>query len=167
MTKIKAQYIGLITGGLMVAASFLFFHLMKKPVESNYQLVIYTILTAGIIWSLLSHFKKAAGKQTFKDFFGTGFKTFIVCTLLMALYTFVFFKYLNTSFRDEKIAENSQLLLKEGNHTPQEIEENAKKLAQIFMPLMISRAVFSYLIIGAIVTAIGSGFLSQKSKENV
>lgn len=166
MTKIKGQYIGLLTGLLMIAGSLLSFYVLKLPIESNFQLVIYSIFTGGIIWSLFNHFKSSVTNISFKDYFSVGFKTFVISTLLMALFTFIFFSF-NTAFRDEKIAANSKLLLEEGNHLPKEIEENAKQLKKIFMLLMISSAVFRYLIVGAIVTAIGAGFLSQKSKEAI
>jgi len=164
MIKIEAQYIGLLTGLLMVAGSLLSFYVLKVPIESNFQLLIYSIFTAGIIWSLFNYFKSSTVNIAFKDYFSVGFKTFVISTLLMALFTFVFFSY-NTAFRDEKIAANSKLLLEEGNHLPQEIEENAKQLKKIFMLMMISSAMFRYLIIGAIATAAGAAFFSQKSKE--
>jgi hypothetical protein len=54
------------------------------------------------------------------------------------------------------------LLLQEGNHTAAEIESNANQLKQIFMPVMVGIATFKYIILGALVTAVGSGFLSRK-----
>ena len=70
----------------------------------------------------------------------------------------------NTAYRDAGIDENNKMLLQQGNHTPAEIESNAKQLKQIFMPVMLGIATFKYLILGALVTAIGSGFLSQKQQ---
>ena len=81
----------------------------------------------------------------------------------MVLYTFIFFKF-NTAYRDAGIAENNAMLLKEGNHTPAEIESNANQLKQIFMPVMVGITTFKYLILGALVTAIASGFLSRKKQ---
>jgi hypothetical protein len=79
----------------------------------------------------------------------------------MAVFTYIFFSF-NTAFRDDKIAENSRLLVLEGNHLPKEIEENTRQLKKLFMPIMISSAMFRYLIIGAIVTAITGGYLSTR-----
>lgn len=157
---------GLITGFLMILALLLSFYILKNPIESNFQLIVYGIYTAGIGWSLYDHYKLPGSSKGFKDFFSAGFKTFVIVVLLMSLYTFVFFSY-NTGFRDDKIAENSKMLVIQGNHLPNEIEENAKKLKDMFMPLMISSAVFRYLIIGAMITAIAGGFLSNKAKTAV
>lgn len=154
---------GIITGVLMILALLLSFYVLKNPVDSYFQLIVYGLFTAGIAWSLFDHLKVPNGAKRFKDFFSVGFKTFVIVVLLMALYTFVFFTF-NTGFRDDKIAENSKMLVQQGNHLPNEIGENAKKLKEMFMPLMISSAVFRYLIIGAMITAIGSGFLSSRVK---
>ena len=163
MKPITPTQIGLISGAMMVLASGFSLFVLKNPVESYFQFVVYSIFCLGIIWSLLVYSKSAAENKTFKDFFSVGFKTFIVITLLMAGFTFIYFTY-HTEFRDAKIAENSKLLLSQGDHLPKEIEENAQQLKKMFMPLMVSSAVFRYLILGALITAIGACFLSQKNK---
>ena len=166
MKTIKVQYIGLITAALMIAASLISFYVLHLPVESNFQLLVYLIFVTGIIWSLLSLFKSDNEAKSFKDYFSAGFKTFVIVAFLMAIFTYIFFT-INIHFRDDKIIENNKLILAEGNHLPREIEENAKQLKKLFMPIMISSAMFRYLIIGALVSVIGAGFLSTKNKETV
>ena len=152
---------GLITGLLMVVLALFFFYVLKMPVNQKEQYVLFTVYIAGIAWSLYSYKQTAAEDKKFKSYFSTGFKTFIVVTFLMVLYTFIFFKF-NTAYREAGIAENNAMLLQQGNHTPAEIESNANQLRQIFMPVMIGITTFKYLILGALVTAIASGFLSRK-----
>jgi hypothetical protein len=151
---------GLVTGIVMIGLALFFYYVLKLPVNEKDQYALFTVYIAGIAWSLFSY-KQTEGEKNFKSYFSTGFKTFIVVTLLMVLYTFIFFKF-NTAYRDAGIAQNNALLLKEGNHTEAEIESNAKQLKQIFMPVMVGITTFKYLILGALVTAIGSGFLSRK-----
>ena len=151
---------GLITGALMIIASLFSSEILKNPVESYFQFIIYFLFTGGIVWSLISHSKKNDNTLSFKDYFSIGFKTFIVVTMLMAGFAYIYFSY-HTEFRDTKIAENSQLLLKQGDHLQKEIEENANQLKKMFLPLMISSAVFRYLILGALITAITGGYLSK------
>ncbi|MEO7487744.1 MAG: DUF4199 domain-containing protein, partial [Ferruginibacter sp.] len=154
---------GLLTGVLMIVASLFSLYVLKNPVESQFQFLVYCIFCFGLSWSMVSYFRKDTDKKSFGNFFNVGFQTFVVVTLLMALFAYIYFS-LNPAFRDNKIAENSKLLLQQGNHLPKEIEENAVQLKKMFMPLMISAAVFRYLIIGALVTLIAAGFLSNKSK---
>lgn len=151
---------GLITGALMIIASLFSSEILKNPVESYFQFIIYSLFTGGILWSLIAHYKKNGNTISFKDYFSIGFKTFIVVTLLMAGFAYIYFGY-HTEFRDSKIAENSQLLVKQGDHLQKEIEENANQLKKMFLPLMISSAVFRYLILGALITAITGGYLSK------
>jgi len=153
---------GLVTGLVMVALSLFFYYVLKMPVNQKEQYALFSVYIAGIIWSLYE-FRQTAADKNFKSFFSTGFKTFIVATLLMVLYTFIFFKF-NTDYREAGIAENNALLLQQGNHTPAEIETNANQLRQIFMPVMIGITTFKYLILGALVTAIASAFFSRKQQ---
>lgn len=153
---------GLLTGALMIVASVFSLYVLKNPVESYFQFVVYTIFCAGIVWSLISYSGSATDKKSFANYFSTGFKTFIVISLLMAVFTYIYFSF-HLEFRDNKIAENSRMLALEGNHLPKEIEENAAQLKKMFMPLMISAAIFRYLILGALITVIAAGFLSKKN----
>lgn len=162
LKDLNATKKGLITGMVMIGLALFFFYVLKMPINQKEQYVIFTVYIAGIAWSLLSHKQISAENKNFKSYFSTGFKTFIVVTLLMVLYTFIFFKF-NTAYRDAGIAENNELLMKEGNHTAAEIERNANQLKQIFMPVMVGIATFKYLILGALVTLIGSGYLSRKN----
>ncbi len=152
---------GLITGLVMIALALVFYYVFKMPLNQKDQYALFTVYIAGIAWSLFSFKQTSAADKNFKSYFATGFKTFIVITLLLVLYTAVFFMF-NTAYRDAGIAENNKMLLLQGDHTPEEIESNAKQLKQIFMPVMLGITTFKYLFLGALVTAIGSGFLSRK-----
>ncbi len=153
---------GLVTGILMIALSLLFFYGLKLAPNGKEQFAILSVYVIGIAWSLISYKQSSTDiPRTFKEYFSIGFKTFIVVTLLMVIYTIIFYKC-NLQIREDGIAENNKLLMLEGNHTPAEIEKNADKLRSIFIPLMTGIATFKYLIIGALVTVIGAGFLSQK-----
>lgn len=153
---------GIITGALMVIVSLFSLYVLKNPFESYFQFIVYSVFCAGIVWSLLAYSKTAGDKNSFKDYFSIGFKTFVIVCLVMAVFTYIYFS-LHTGFRDDKIAENNRLLILQGDHLPKEIEENTKQLKKMFMPLMISSAVFRYLLLGALITVIAAGFLSRKN----
>jgi hypothetical protein len=82
----------------------------------------------------------------------------------MVIYCIVFY-LLNTGIRDEWIANNNQMLLKEGNHMPAEIAENAKQMKSIFLPMMVGINLFKYLILGVLVTVVATGFLISQKKN--
>jgi hypothetical protein len=162
MNKLTPLQIGLFTGILMIAASLLSFYILKLPIESNFQFVIYAFFTAGVVASTTLFYKKQQSNSSFKDIFGAGFKTFVIIAFLMAVFAFIFFS-INTEFRDAKIAENNKLILAEGNHLAPEIEQNTQQLKKLFLPIMVSSAMFRYLILGAIISAVSAGFYSKKS----
>ncbi|HAO46741.1 MAG TPA: DUF4199 domain-containing protein [Ferruginibacter sp.] len=163
MLPLNASKRGLITGMLMIAIILLFYYGLKYPLNGNEQYLIYSVYVAGIVWSLWAYMRSQEGTPTFKEYFSTGFRTFIVVTLLMVLFTFIFFSF-DTAYRESGIAANNKLLLAEGNHTPAEIESNAQQLRKIFMPMMLGITTFKYLILGALITAVGAGFLSQRKQ---
>ena len=163
LQKLNATRKGLLTGLLMAGLVLFFYYGLKYPLNGKEQYVIYSIYLAGIIWSLFAFMQAKGENKPFKEYFSTGFKTFIVATLLMVVFTFIFFSF-DTSYRESGIAENNKLLLQEGNHTPAEIESNAQQLRKIFMPMMLGITTFKYLVLGALVTAVGAGFLSQRKQ---
>ncbi len=164
MRQLTPSQKGLATGLLMILASLFSLYILKDPVESYFQYVLYVLFCAGILWAMLSCYVLATDKRTFSNFFSIGFKTFVVVSLLMAVFTFIYFSF-HLEFRDNKIAENSRLLKLQGNHLPNEIASQEVQFRKIFMPMMVSITIFRYLIIGALVSVIAAGFLSKKKES--
>jgi glycerol uptake facilitator-like aquaporin len=160
MKNISAKYIGLITGALMVLVSLVMFYQFHYPDTGTVKYVCYSIYTFGIIVSLLN-FKKDNGEKDFKDYFSEGFKTFVVVCLIMALFTWVFYK-MNPQIFDKIIAEINKINAQDPNKTTQEVIENGEKIRSIRIPMTVAINTIMYMVIGALVTLIGAGFLSQK-----
>ncbi len=163
MGKITASKKGLVTGALMLVLSILFFFILKKPIASEYQFAIWSIYTIGIIWSVFSFSKSATPQTKFKEYFSVGFKTFIVATFIMILFTWVYY-LTHPEIANQFIIENNAALLKEKNHTFNEIEENAKQFKRMFIPMNLMIRTLMYLILGALISAISAGFLQGKVK---
>lgn len=160
MTNLKPLHIGLITAMVMMALSLLFFYTLRLPVNGSNQFAIMSVYAIGIIITLLAY-KMQYADATFKPLFQQGFKMFIIVTLVMVIYTFVFYK-LNPQILEEKIAESNKMIAAAGDHTLKEIEDNANKVRSIFMPMMLSITIFKNIILGALVTVITSALLSKK-----
>ena len=82
---------GLLTGLIMIGLSLLFYY-TKQPFDSPLQYLIYVIYAAGIVWTIYEFSKTEENLNKFGAFFLQGFKCFIVITLLMVVFTFVFNK---------------------------------------------------------------------------
>jgi glycerol uptake facilitator-like aquaporin len=160
MKNISAKYIGLITGGLMVLVSLLMFYQFHYPDTGTVKYVSYSIYTFGIIVSLLN-FKNNNGDKDFKDFFSEGFKTFVVVALIMAIFTFVFYK-INPQIFEKTIEEINKINSLDTSKTPAEVIENGNKIRSIKLPMTVAMNTIIYMILGALISLIGAGFLSQK-----
>jgi multisubunit Na+/H+ antiporter MnhB subunit len=160
MKNISAKYIGLITGGIMVLVSLLMFYQFHLPDTGTVKYVCYSIYTIGIIISLLN-FKNNTVNKDFKDYFSEGFKTFVVVCLIMALFTWIFYK-MNPQIFDKIIEEINKINAQDPNKTTQEVIENGEKIRSIRIPMTVAINTIMYMVIGALVTLIGAGFLSQK-----
>lgn len=158
--KLTATIKGLITGVLMILVSLFLFYGLKKAHNDQSQMAVIMIYIVGIVWSLLSFRKRYTGEQTFKAYFTEGFRTFIVATLVMVIYTAVFFK-LNPQILEAVIKENEAMVNAIGDKTPAEIAENSAKLRSIFMPMTISMTTVTYLLFGAVTSVIGGLFLRK------
>ena len=165
MPTLNATKIGIITGVCLILLQLFFFIVIKLPVESPAKYFIYFVYAAGITWSLL-HFNKSfqVSSTGIKVFFSTGFKTFIVATLFVVVYTFIFYK-LHPEISQAIINSNSQLLKLQGNHTPKEISDNAAQLNHIFIPMIVSITTLLYLFFGAIFTLLISVIILQTKKK--
>jgi phosphatidylserine synthase len=160
MKHISAKYIGLITGGLMVLVSLLMFYQFHLPDTGTVKYVCYSIYTIGIIVALFN-FKTNNDDKEFKDYFSEGFKTFVVVCLIMALFTWIFYK-MNPQIFDNIINDINKINAQDPNKTPQEVIENGEKIRSIRIPMTVAINTILYMIMGAFVTLVGAGLLSQK-----
>jgi Ca2+/Na+ antiporter len=155
-------YKGLIIAITLVIASMIAFYPMHLPENGNSQYVILSLFTIGLVWVLLDKKKHSKEMQlSLKDYFSEGFKAFIVIALLMAVYTFIFYK-MNPQILEKGIAENNELIRSQGNKTQAEIQENAIKLRSIFIPMMLMLNTIKFLFLGCLISLTMGGLLSQK-----
>ena len=163
MKHLSATYKGMITAVIMIVASLIFFYIFDFPVNGKSQYAILLIFIAGVMWSLLSYRMTRGTVQDLKSYFSEGFKTFIVVTLFMAAYTFIFFK-LNPQIMENGIQENNALLLKDGNKTLAEIEANADQMRRMFIPMMLAINTMKYLLLGSLISLLAGGFLMRQKR---
>lgn len=164
MKNITATYKGVITGAAMILACVVSYFTLHIPFNSKEQFIVFGIYTAGIIWCLLAFNRNHKDEKKLKIYFQEGFKTFVVVTLMMVIYCIIFYKF-ETGIRDAWIANNNVELLKQGNKMPAEIEENARQMKTMFLPMMVGIFLFKYLILGVLITVVTGGFLISQKKN--
>ncbi|MBZ4187513.1 DUF4199 family protein [Niabella beijingensis] len=159
--KINATRKGLITGVGMVLLGLLL--LWKQvPTNSALQYLVFLIYGAGIVWAV---YPAKNGSSVFSALFSNGFRCFVVVTLIMAIYTFVFFQSNGAMIEREIQASKLERLKTAKDRTPREIEEEAKNTRKYYVPIMVSQTIFQYLLIGVVVTTVVAGALSLSKKN--
>ena len=156
---------GLITAAAMVAVPLIVYY-AGTPADSPVQFLVYIFYGAGLVWTLLAYRNTDAFTGKFSESFSQGFKCFVVITLVMVLFTFLFSK-MHPEFAEQSVAyykEEQLKLLKKGDILPGTMEENVSRYKKGYPTALIYGAIISYLIIGAGVTAILSVLLNKKNR---
>jgi len=83
--------------------------------------------------------------------------------LLMVMFTLVFL-LLHPEMKEQMIAIMRADMVKMKDITPLDVENKLETAKKAFVPSLVIGAVFGYLAIGALVTAITAGFLSFQKK---
>jgi hypothetical protein len=147
------------TALLMMVISWLgFLNYISNPTTT--QLSVYAFYSLST-WYLLFFNRKES--QAFKDFFQIGFRHFILVTLLMALFSYLFIQ-LHPNLVEDSAIQLRKTLQNTNNRTPTEIKRDVKLFIEGYPTAMVSRTIFGYLVVGSMVTAISSFLLTLQKK---
>jgi energy-coupling factor transporter transmembrane protein EcfT len=154
MNRLTPAVKGVITALLMIGATLLYdrYHLQADP---RFQYLIYVIYLIGVVWTILPF------QGSFGELFSTGFRNFVVVTIIMVIFTFVFVKMHPELANQERITTIAYYQEK-GDKTPQEIEEIGEKAKKQYNLAVVSLSIFRYLIIGAVFSLGTAAVLSRR-----
>lgn len=147
---------GLITGAVMIGLSL---------ASDKLQYVIYCLYVAGIIWTLLDYKRVAEKTPGFKDFFAQGFKMFIVVTLMMVVFFWVYLVLVHPELKDQWAANMRVEMSTMKDLVQSDIDARIEHGKKMFVPGYIMGVILAYLSIGALISVIGAGFLSQVKND--
>jgi hypothetical protein len=161
MQNISAKYWGLITATVMIASFLICFYILKLPETGTTQYILFSLYTAGILIALYNFSTKINEEEKgFKNYFSEGFKCFVIVVFFMSIFTYVFYK-INPQIIASKLEEINKINSKDPNKTAAEVLANGEKLKSISTVMNVAIYTVMYLILGALITLIGSGFFSQ------
>lgn len=138
----------------MIVASLLYAK-WHTQIDPRFQYLVYLIYLGGIAWTLID------SDGNFGQLFSLGFRHFILVTIMMVSFTYLFIQYHPELAEQEKAATISYYQDK-GDKTPLEIEEIARKAKKQYALAMVSISIFRYLIIGAAFSAGTAAIISRK-----
>lgn len=146
----------------MMATSLITFYTL--PPNSPLHYLVFAVYALGIIWTLVAFSKSPENTGRFGTFFNTGFRCFIVATLLMVIYTFTFNKLHPEFVEESTIAYKKELIATatEKSMMPDDIEEAVARYKKGYTMALVYGSIFGYLIIGVAVTAVASITLTRR-----
>ncbi len=151
---------GLITAALMIALSLLI-DAKKETISPRIQYFVYLLYAAGIAWTLLSFRRSALFSGKFSELFNQGFRCFIVITLCMVGFTFVFVRS-HPEYAEQEAKSTKEYYEAKGDKLAPEIEDLSQKAKKQYAITVISISIFRYLIIGAILAAALSALMIRR-----
>ena len=163
MKNLSAAYKGLITGFLIILLSGIVYYSVGN-FDNPIALAAYAIYALGILWTLYGFYKSTEENKSLGQFFGQGFRCFIVVTLLMVCANWLFLK-LNASFRNEMIAYQRELLIQNKDYTPVDVETQVANFTKMIIPSYTMSVILSYLGVGTLITLFGSVFFTIIKKN--
>lgn len=159
--KLTPAIKGGITGALMIIVSVLVFN-AGLPSGSPIHYLVFAIFGGGIIWALIAYKNSAAFTGKFGDLFNQGFRTFIIATLMIVIYTGVLVKTHPELSELEKKG-TIEYYRKQGNKTEKEIEIEGERAKKNYFTSVIALTIPGFLVVGALTTALLSLTLTKRT----
>lgn len=152
--------IGGIAGIIMILISLGIYY-RRGQFENEAQYITYAFYMGAVIFGQYRLFGSGERQLTFRHFFSEGFRVFIIITLLMVAFTWIFL-YLNPELRDQMALQLREDLIRAGNRTPSQIEAEVADAKKKYTTFFTSVAIFGYLMIGVLGSLIGSLFFTAR-----
>lgn len=143
----------------------LLLYFTNQPDSSPLQFGHYCLYAGGITWTLISFSRSPGYVHKFGALFNQGFRCFVVVTLVMVIFTGVYFK-MHPEFATQSAASYREYLVKEDkNKTPAEVDAAVAEHKDRFNTVYVSASVMGYLITGAIFTVAGAALLLMRRRN--
>jgi vacuolar-type H+-ATPase subunit I/STV1 len=163
MKKLTPLVKGLITAPIMLGLTLFIFY-SKQTDNSLLNYLIIVVFAAGIVWTLYDYRRSVNPDAKFGELFGQGFRCFIVVTLIMVTFTGIF-SAAHPEFAEKDAESYREYLKKEDkDKTPDEQEKMVENYKKHYTTQLVSTAIFGYLVIGSLITAVGSVILLLRKK---
>lgn len=147
--KQNSAFMSSLTSGFILAIVLIAFSLLMYFLdvdrESKIMWLSYLILAAGLYWSVISYRKKIPGEfLTYGQAFVSGFLTGLFASAIMAIFTYVYIQYIDTTLIDKILAKAEETIINRQPDISDEDLDTALSMTRRFTsPVMMS--VFSFI----------------------
>lgn len=156
---------GLILSVAMIVFILLIF-LTVEDKQSPLNYLSYLILLAGILMAQINYRNKYLGGYIeYGKAFVVGMLTALFASIIVGIFTFVFFKYIDPGAMEEIMAMSEQQMMDRGM-SDLEIEQGMDMAKRFNTPGMYTTfAVLSNFIIGVVISLITAIFVKRENKD--
>ncbi len=114
------------------------------------------ILVIVIIWACIHYAKQMNGDVTYGNVFAHGFKVTAGIAAIMAVYSFVSFKFIHPEIIDKTIEIARTEMEKNPQLNSEQIDTGINMTRKFFVPFAIAGALFGTVLVGLIGSLIGA-----------
>ena len=167
--KKPTQLINSLTFGLLTGLTFIAFSVLTINMnmgQSPISWLGYGILVGGLWWGAVNYRDKALnGFMSYGEAFRSLFFTLLFASVLMTIFMFIYFKYINVDYFDSaKVKAEEQM--REKGMSDEQIEMGMKYAATFMSPAWVATfTLLGYLIIGSILSAIAAAFIKKENPD--
>ncbi|RLD88510.1 MAG: hypothetical protein DRJ09_08260 [Bacteroidetes bacterium] len=165
----KSIFSSSLVAGVLVSVALIIFKLvlflLDVDGESYIQFGYYIVFALGLAWAIYSvRNSKLDGFATYGKAFMIGLYASISIAVIMAVYTYVYMKYIDPSFVDNLLANAEDKMIETNPDMSEEDLNKALEMTKMFMQpgLMSVFSIFGSIITGAIFSLIVAIFAKRE-----
>jgi hypothetical protein len=126
----------------------------------------YIIFAGGIIWSCIEYAKQRNGNVTFGNTFANGFKVTAAVTGIIAIYTFLAFKFIMPEMVDVALDQARASMIEQKKMSESDINSALEMTKKFFVPFALAGVIVGFLIFGCIFSLIGAAVAKKNANYN-
>jgi hypothetical protein len=155
---------GLIISLILIVIG-LGFHFAGLDKSKGLTAIPLLIFGAAIIWADINYATQMDGNVTYGIVFAHGFKVTAAVTAIMAVYTFIAFKFIMPELIDASLDE-ARKKMTDKNMSADQIEQSISMTKNFFIPFAIGGLILIDLILGCIFSLIGAAVAKKNPNYN-
>jgi len=154
---------GIVAGVLMILYS-LILYLLDQSLNTSISWIGYLFFVGAMVWGTLEYRKKELnGYMTYGKAFSTSFMILLFASILVSIYTFLFYQIIAPNLIQDLIETSRQNTRESFPNLSEEEIDKAHQIGSFFRtPILLAiTSLFASLLIGSILCLISSTFLAR------
>lgn len=159
-TRFKASLKYAVIISLLLIIISLVFYTLDMSASQIPQFVSIAIFIAALSWALISYRNNdVEGSLSYGGVVGTGVMMSLFIALILAIYSFIYFSYIDTNYVDIKLEEAEEKLIEKGL-TDEQIDQGMKYTSMFISPTVFAiGSIFFNFLIGLVISLIAAAFI--------